>query len=109
MQAEGLSRKGPFGHRHWFIVNYNQPGRYCPDQVTGLAGSLAVHHLVHLAPVHLARGHQPVNEDAVAGFHVLQIYGDHVRKLREFCQLYRIEAVHSWDERVSFDFEPNCA
>ena len=45
----------------------------------------------------------------VAGFHVLQIYGDHVRKLREFCQLYRIEAVHSWDKRVSFDFEPNCA
>ena len=45
----------------------------------------------------------------VAGFHVLQIYGDHVRKLRDFCQLYRIEAVHSWDQRVSFDFEPNCA
>ena len=45
----------------------------------------------------------------VAGFHVLQIYGDHVRKLRDFCQLYRIEAVHSWEERVSFDFEPNCA
>ena len=45
----------------------------------------------------------------VAGFHVLQIYGDHVRKLRDFCQLYRIEAVHSWDPRVSFDFEPNCA
>jgi len=45
----------------------------------------------------------------VAGFHVLQIYGDHVRKLRDYCQLYGIEAVHSWDERVSFDFEPNCA
>lgn len=45
----------------------------------------------------------------VAGFHVLQIYGDHVKKLRNFCQLYRIEAVHSWDPRVSFDFEPNCA
>ncbi len=26
-----------------------------------------------------------------------------------FCQLYGIEAVHSWDTRVSFDFEPNCA
>ncbi|MHC4176309.1 MAG: hypothetical protein ACYSWU_02315 [Planctomycetota bacterium] len=45
----------------------------------------------------------------VAGFHVLQIYGDHVRKLRDYCQLHGIEAVHSWDERVSFDFEPNCA
>jgi len=45
----------------------------------------------------------------VAGFHVLQIYGDHVRKLRGYCQLYGIEAVHSWDPRVSFDFEPNCA
>ncbi|MFH1924338.1 MAG: twin-arginine translocation signal domain-containing protein [Planctomycetota bacterium] len=45
----------------------------------------------------------------VAGFHVLQIYGDHVGKLRAFCQLYGIEAVHSWDKRVSFDFEPNCA
>jgi len=45
----------------------------------------------------------------VAGFHVLQIYGDHVGKLRAFCQLYGIEAVHSWDQRVSFDFEPNCA
>jgi hypothetical protein len=45
----------------------------------------------------------------VAGFHVLQIYGDHVRRLRDYCQLYGIEAVHSWDERVSFDFEPNCA
>lgn len=45
----------------------------------------------------------------VAGFHVLQIYGDHVRKLRDYCQLYGIEAVHSWDPRVSFDFEPNCA
>lgn len=44
----------------------------------------------------------------VAGFHVLQICGDHVRTLRDFCQLYRIEAVHSWDRRVSFDFEPNC-
>jgi hypothetical protein len=45
----------------------------------------------------------------VAGFHVLQIYGDHVARLRAFCQLYGIEAVHSWDPRVSFDFEPNCA
>jgi hypothetical protein len=45
----------------------------------------------------------------VAGFHVLQIYGDHVRKLRDYCQLCGIEAVHCWDERVSFDFEPNCA
>ena len=44
----------------------------------------------------------------VAGFHVLQIYGDHVRKLRDYCQLYGIEAVHSWDERVSFDPEMNC-
>jgi hypothetical protein len=45
----------------------------------------------------------------VAGFHVLQIYGDHVEKLRAYCQLYGIEAVHSWDPRVTFDFEPNCA
>ena len=45
----------------------------------------------------------------VAGFHVLQIYGDHVEKLKAYCQLYGIEAVHSWDPRVSFDFEPNCA
>ena len=45
----------------------------------------------------------------VAGFHVLQIYGDHVRKLRDYCQLHGIEVVHSWDPRVSFDFEPNCA
>jgi len=49
------------------------------------------------------------NPHKVAGFHVLQIYGDHLRKLREYCQLYGIEAVHSWDPRVSFDFEPNCA
>ncbi len=49
------------------------------------------------------------NPHKVAGFHVLQIYGDHVSKLRAFCQLYRIEAVHSWDPRVSLDFEPNCA
>ena len=35
-------------------------------------------------------------------------YGDHVGKLRAYCQLYGIEAVHSWDKRVSFDFEPNC-
>jgi len=27
----------------------------------------------------------------VGGFHVLQFYGDHVRKLRQFCQLYGIE------------------
>jgi hypothetical protein len=45
----------------------------------------------------------------VAGFHLLQIYGDHVAKLRAYCQLYGIEAVHAWDKRVSFDFEPNCA
>ncbi|MHC4123569.1 MAG: hypothetical protein ACYSSI_08355 [Planctomycetota bacterium] len=45
----------------------------------------------------------------VAGFHVLQISGDHIRKLRDYCQLYGIKAVHSWDERVSFDFEPNCS
>jgi hypothetical protein len=44
----------------------------------------------------------------VAGFHVLQIYGDHVRTLRDYCQLYGIEAVHSWDERVSFKPEMNC-
>jgi hypothetical protein len=45
----------------------------------------------------------------VAGFHVLQVYGDHVKKLRAYCQLYGIEAVHSWDPKVSFDFQPNCA
>jgi len=38
----------------------------------------------------------------------LDIYGDHVRKLRDYCQLYGIEAVHSWDERVSFNPEMNC-
>lgn len=45
----------------------------------------------------------------VGGFHVLQVYGDHVKKLRAWCQLQGIEAVHSWDPRCSFDFEPNCA
>lgn len=50
-----------------------------------------------------------MDEGIAAGFHVLQIYGDHVGKLRAFCQLYGIDAVHSWDKRVSFDFEPNCA
>jgi hypothetical protein len=42
----------------------------------------------------------------VGGFHVLQIYGDHVRKLRAYAQLYGIEAVHAWDPRCSFQFEP---
>ncbi len=45
----------------------------------------------------------------IGGFHVLQIYGDHVRKLRAYCQLYGIEAVHAWDPRVSFQFEPDFA
>lgn len=44
----------------------------------------------------------------VARFHVLQIYGDHAEKLRGDCQLPGIEAVHSWDPRVSFDFDPSC-
>ena len=51
-------------------------------------------------------------EDAphkVGGFHVLQVYGEHVKKLRAWCQLHGIEAVHAWDPRCSFDFEPNCA
>jgi len=43
----------------------------------------------------------------VGGFHVLQVYGDHVTKLRAYCQLYGIEAVHSWDPKVSFQFEPD--
>ena len=30
-----------------------------------------------------------------------------LRASATFCQLYGIEAVHSWDTRVSFDFEPN--
>ncbi len=47
------------------------------------------------------------NPHKVGGFHVLQIYGDHVRKLRAYCQLYGIEAVHSWDPKVSFGFQPN--
>ena len=37
----------------------------------------------------------------VAGFHVLQVYGDHVR---DFCQLCQIEGGHSWDPRHLFDF-----
>jgi hypothetical protein len=45
----------------------------------------------------------------VGGFHVLQIYGDHVRRLRAYCQLYGIEAVHAWDPRVSFEFSPDYA
>ncbi len=45
----------------------------------------------------------------VGGFHVLQIYGDHVKKLRAYCQLYGIEAVHAWDPRCSFQFQPECA
>jgi hypothetical protein len=44
----------------------------------------------------------------VAGFHVLQVYGDHTAQLRAYAQLYGLEAVHSWDPRVSFDFQPNC-
>lgn len=45
----------------------------------------------------------------VGGFHVLQLYGDHVRRLRDYCQLCGIEAVHAWDPRVSFQFEPDYA
>jgi hypothetical protein len=48
------------------------------------------------------------NPHKVGGFHVLQIYGDHVNKLRAYCQLFSIEAIHSWDPRASFDFEPDC-
>jgi len=44
----------------------------------------------------------------VGGFHVLQVYGDHVKRLRAWCQLHGIEAVHAWDPCCSFDFEPNC-
>ena len=47
------------------------------------------------------------NPHKVGGFHVLQIYGDHVNKLRAYGQLYGIEAVHAWDPRVSFYFEPD--
>ena len=47
------------------------------------------------------------NPHKVGGFHVVQFYGDHVRKLRAFCHLYGIEPVHSWDPRVSFQFSPN--
>jgi hypothetical protein len=47
------------------------------------------------------------NPHKVGGFHVLQIYGDHVNKLRAYCQLYGIEAIHSWDPRASFQFEPD--
>jgi hypothetical protein len=45
----------------------------------------------------------------VGGFHVLQVYGDHVKKLRAYCQLYGIQAVHAWDPKVSFQFEPDYA
>lgn len=48
------------------------------------------------------------NPHKVGGFHVLQIYGDHVKKLRAYCQLYGIEAVHAWDPRCSFEFQPEC-
>ncbi|MBN1908366.1 MAG: hypothetical protein JW818_01380 [Pirellulales bacterium] len=47
------------------------------------------------------------NPHKVGGFHVLQIYGDHVAKLRAYGQLYGIEPVHAWDPRVSFLFEPD--
>lgn len=47
------------------------------------------------------------NPHKVGGFHVVQFYGDHVKKLRAYCHLYGIEAVHSWDPRVSFQFSPN--
>ncbi|HUT88369.1 MAG TPA: hypothetical protein VMY37_02635 [Thermoguttaceae bacterium] len=47
------------------------------------------------------------NPHKVGGFHVLQIYGDHVAKLRAYGRLYGIEAVHAWDPRVSFLFEPD--
>jgi len=45
----------------------------------------------------------------VGGFHVLQVYGDHAARLRAYCQLYGIEAVHAWDPRASFQFEPDYA
>jgi len=45
----------------------------------------------------------------VGGFHVLQIYGDHAKKLRAYCQLCGIEAVHAWDPRCSFQFSPDYA
>ena len=47
------------------------------------------------------------NPHKVGGFHVVQFYGDHVKKLRAYCHLHGIEAVHSWDPRVSFNFSPN--
>lgn len=47
------------------------------------------------------------NPHKVGGFHVVQFYGDHVKRLRDFCQLHGIEAVHSWDPKVSFEFSPN--
>jgi hypothetical protein len=47
------------------------------------------------------------NPHKVGGFHVVQFYGDHTKKVREFCQLYGIEAVHAWDPRVSFEFSPD--
>jgi hypothetical protein len=37
----------------------------------------------------------------VGGFHVVQFYGDHVRKLREFCQLYGIEAKRTIEAPVA--------
>ena len=49
------------------------------------------------------------NPHKVGGFHVLQVYGDHVKKLKAYCQLFGIEAVHSWDPRASFQFEPDMA
>jgi len=47
------------------------------------------------------------NPHKVGGFHVLQVYGDHVKKLRDYCQLCGIQAVHAWDPSVSFLFEPD--
>ena len=47
------------------------------------------------------------NPHKVGGFHVLQIYGDHVKKLRAYAQLYGIDGVHAWDPRVSFLFQPD--
>ena len=47
------------------------------------------------------------NPHKVAGFHVVQFYGDHVKTLRAYAHLHGIEAVQSWDPRVSFNFSPN--
>jgi len=49
------------------------------------------------------------NPHKVGGFHVLQVYGDHVKKLKAYCQLYGVEAIHAWDPRASFQFEPDMA